>query len=35
MAKPHLDETEMAYDTAKKADFLNLLIQKAQEELGS
>ena len=34
-AKPHLDETEMAYDTAKKADFLNLLIQKAQEELGS
>ena len=34
-AKPHLDDTEIAYDTAKKADFLNLLIQKAQEELGS
>ncbi len=35
-AKPHLDETEeIPMDAAKKADFLNLLIQKAQEELGS
>lgn len=35
-AKPHLDETEeIPMDAAKKADFLNLLIQKANEELGS